>query len=99
MRQAVNYAIDKQALVRHVLQDTASVAAGPVPRAFAWAYDPTLQPYPYDPQRARALLAEAGVAPDTQVRLLVPSSGARILAPVQMAAAIQGDLAADVLPV
>ncbi len=99
VRQAVNYAIDKQALVRHVLQDTASVAAGPVPRAFAWAYDPTLQPYPYDPQRARALLAEAGVAPDTQVRLLVPSSGSGMLAPVQMAAAIQGDLAAAGLAV
>ena len=93
VRQAVNYAIDKQALVRHVLQDTASVAAGPVPRAFDWAYDDRLEPYPHDRERARKLLDEAGVTPGTVLRLLVPSSGSGMLAPVQMAAAIQGNLA------
>ncbi len=51
MRLAVNYAIDKRALVDHVLQNTATVAAGPVPRAFGWAYNDKLEPYPYDPER------------------------------------------------
>lgn len=94
VRQAVNYAVDKRALVTQVLQDTALVAAGPVPRAFAWAYDDALQPYPFDPARARALLREAGVAPGTELRLLAPTAGSGMLAPLQMAAAIQGDLAA-----
>jgi len=93
VRQAANYAIDKQALVEQVLQGTASVAAGPVPKAFGWAYDDTLEPYPYAPQRARALLREAGYDEGEELRLLVPSSGSGMLAPVQMATAIQGDLA------
>ncbi len=93
VRQAVNYAIDKRALVDHVLQNTATVAAGPVPRAFGWAYDDTVEPYPYDPEHARALLREAGFGAGVGVRLVVPTSGSGMLAPVQMAAAIQGNLA------
>jgi peptide/nickel transport system substrate-binding protein len=93
MRQAANYAIDKQALVEQVLQNTATVAAGPVPKAFGWAYDKQLQPYPNDPMRAKALLQEAGFGDGLKLRLLVPSSGSGMLAPVQMATAIQRDLA------
>lgn len=93
VRQAANYAIDKQALVEQVLQDTATVAAGPVPKAFGWAYDEQLEPNPYDPARARVLLQEAGYGDGVKLRLLVPSSGSGMLAPVQMATAIQGDLA------
>jgi peptide/nickel transport system substrate-binding protein len=93
VRQAANYAIDKQALVEQVLQDTATVASGPVPKAFGWAYDERLKPYPHDPQRARALLREAGYDEGANLRLLVPTSGSGMLAPVQMATAIQGDLA------
>jgi peptide/nickel transport system substrate-binding protein len=93
VRQAANYAIDKQALVEQVLQDTATVAAGPVPKAFGWAYDEHLEAYPYDPARAKALLQEAGFGDGVKLRLLVPSSGSGMLAPVQMATAIQGDLA------
>src|SRR5690625_3181254 len=59
-RQAVNYAIDKQTLVEDVLQGTADVASGPIAPAFAWAYNEDLVPYPYDPERARELLEEAG---------------------------------------
>ena len=92
VRQAFNYAVDKRALVEQVLQNTATVAAGPVPEAFGWAYDEKTEPYPHDPERARSLLREAGVVGLT-VRLLAPTSGSGMLAPVQMAAAIQGDLA------
>ena len=53
MRQAVNYAIDKETLVNDVLQGTATVATGPTPAAFSWAYNEDLEPYPYDPDRAR----------------------------------------------
>ncbi len=93
VRQAVNYAIDKRALVENVLQRTATVAAGPVPKAFGWAYDERIEPYPHDPERARSLLREAGLGGRVTVRLLAPTSGSGMLAPVQMAAAIQGDLA------
>lgn len=93
VRQAVNHALDKEALVRDLLQGTAVVAAGPVAEAFSWAHDPDLKPYPHDPERARALLKEAGVVEGTPLTLLAPRGGSGMLAPMAMAAAIQGDLA------
>jgi peptide/nickel transport system substrate-binding protein len=92
-RQAVNYAIDKRGLVENVLRNTATVAAGPVPKAFGWAYNEAVEPYPHDPERAKGLLRQAGFGDGIVVRLLAPTSGSGMLAPVQMAAAIQGDLA------
>jgi peptide/nickel transport system substrate-binding protein len=59
VRRAINLAIDKAAIVRTILQGKAFVAAGVFPPSHA-AYDPTLKGYGYDPDRARALLAQAG---------------------------------------
>jgi peptide/nickel transport system substrate-binding protein len=93
VRQAANYAINKTALVEEVLEGTAEVAAGPTPPAFAWAYNEDLEPYPYDPDRARALLAEAGVE-NTAVTFYVTEGGSGMLDPVAMGTAIQADLEA-----
>lgn len=92
VRRAVNYAVNKRAIVRDVLQGTAHVAAGPVAAAFGAAAG-DVKPYPYDPARARALLAEA--RPSTRkLLMLAPQTGAGMLAPMEMATAIQADLAA-----
>jgi peptide/nickel transport system substrate-binding protein len=91
-RQAVNYAINKDALVNNVLQGTALVAAGPTPPAFAWAYDKALKPYPHDPEKAKALLAEAG-AEGAELTFYVTDGGSGMLEPVTMGTAIQADLA------
>ena len=93
VRQAVNYAVDKQALVARVLQHTATVAAGPIASAFG-ASAGGVEPYPYDPARARRLLREANVKLDRPLTLAAPQSGSGMLAPVQMATAIQADLEA-----
>ena len=93
VRQAVNYAVNKESLVENVLQGTASVSAGPIPSAFNWAYNEEVQPYPYDPERARQLLAEAG-AEGAEVTFLVTEGGSGMLDPVPMGTAIQADLAA-----
>ena len=93
VRQAANYAINKQALVNEVLEGTAEVAAGPTPPAFSWAYNDKLQPYPYDPEKAKALLAEAG-QPNPKVTFFVTEGGSGMLDPVAMGTAIQADLAA-----
>nr|WP_245195804.1 ABC transporter substrate-binding protein [Aureimonas populi] len=93
VRQVVNLAVDKQSLVDNVLQGTASVAAGPIPPAFDWAYNPDVAPWPHDPERARQLLAEAG-AEGASLRFLVTEGGSGMLDPVPMATAIQADLAA-----
>jgi hypothetical protein len=91
VRQAANYAINKEAIVNDVLEGTADVAAGPTPPAFAWAYNEELEPYPYDPDRARALLAEAG-AEGAELTFYVTEGGSGMLDPVPMGTAIQADL-------
>ena len=92
VRQAINYAIDKQTLVEDILQGTAEVASGPTPPAFSWAYNDALQPYPYDPEKAKALLEEAGHA-GASLTFYVTEGGSGMLDPVPMGAAIQADLA------
>ena len=91
VRQAANYAIDKGALVNDVLEGTADIAAGPIPPAFAWAHNEGVEPYPHDPERARELLAEAGVE-NPEVTFYVTEGGSGMLDPVPMATAIQADL-------
>lgn len=93
VRQAANYAVNKEALVNEVLEGTAEVAAGPTPPAFDWAYNETLEPYPYDPEKARELLAEAGVE-NPSVTFYVTEGGSGMLDPIAMGTAIQADLAA-----
>jgi len=59
VRHAVNHAINREALVRYVLDGVGEPAAGLFPPLAFWA-DKGIRGYPYDPQRARSLLAEAG---------------------------------------
>jgi peptide/nickel transport system substrate-binding protein len=91
-RRAVNHAVDRVSIARHVLQETASVPAGPIPSAFGAAAG-NVRPYRHDPALARQLLAEAGVG-GQRLLLLVPEGGSGMLAPVAMATAIQADLEA-----
>lgn len=93
VRQAVNYAVNKQSLVDNVLQGSAGVADGPIPGAFSWAANPHVKPYPYDPDKARALLKAAG-AEGATVTFYVTEGGSGMLDPVPMATAIQADLKA-----
>lgn len=93
VRQAANYAINKEAIVNDVLEGTADVAAGPTPPAFAWAYNSSLEAYPYDPDKARELLAEAG-AEGAELTFFVTEGGSGMLDPIAMGTAIQADLAA-----
>ncbi len=93
VRQAANYAINKSAIVDDVLEGTAAVAAGPTPPAFAWAYNESLEPYPYDPEKAKALLKEAG-AEGAELTFYVTEGGSGMLDPVAMGTAIQADLQA-----
>ena len=93
MRQAVNYAVNKKAIADNLLRGTAQVAAGPTPPAFAWAYNDALTPYPYDPEKAKGLIKEAGYDGKPLI-LYVTEGGSGMLDPVPMGTAIQADLAA-----
>jgi peptide/nickel transport system substrate-binding protein len=93
VRQALNYAVNKEAIVRDVLKGTGSLSAGPVlPKT--WGADAGLKPYPYDPERARKLLAEAGYPGGFSTTLWVPESGSGMQSPVAMSTVIQSNLKA-----
>ncbi len=62
VRRAVAFAIDKAALIRKLTFGAGSIASADLPD-FMWAHDPSLRPIRFDPERARALLREAGYAP------------------------------------
>jgi len=59
VREAMNFAIDRKFLCEVILEGRAVPAKGVLPPGME-AFNPELQGYRYDPERARALLAEAG---------------------------------------
>lgn len=93
IRQAVNYAINKQAIVDYILQGTGVLAKNLLPPV-VWSYTDDVQDYSYDPEKAKELLAEADMPDGFEVDFYVPESGSGMQQPVTMATAIQSDLAA-----
>ncbi|GAB6145250.1 ABC transporter substrate-binding protein [Desulfocicer niacini] len=61
IRMALNYAIDRKEIVEVVLSGIGgTVGSGIFPNVLPW-HNQSLSPYPYDPEKAKALLRQAGV--------------------------------------
>ncbi|MFH2203910.1 MAG: ABC transporter substrate-binding protein [Elusimicrobiota bacterium] len=82
IRQALNYATDRKALIRYdLLGNGTPIATLSMPGEEG--HNPDLEPYPYDPRKAAALLAEAGHADGIKLTAMVLEGAertARILA-------------------
>lgn len=61
VRQAMNYAIDRDEIVAGVYGAAGKPAKNPLPPTM-WSYNDDIEAYPYDLEKAKALLAEAGYA-------------------------------------
>ncbi|RBO86174.1 ABC transporter substrate-binding protein [Marinomonas aquiplantarum] len=59
VRQALNLATDKSAIIDAVFQGAGKAAKNPIPPTM-WSYNNNIVDYPYDPVKAKKLLAEAG---------------------------------------
>jgi len=59
VRQAINMALDKKAILDAVYQGAGQPAKNLIPPTM-WAYNNDVQDYPHDPEAAKKLLAEAG---------------------------------------
>ena len=59
VRQAISYAINKKEIIEGVLLGLGKEATGPY-KPGTWPYNPNVKRYPYDPQKAKELLEEAG---------------------------------------
>jgi len=89
VRQALNYAVDKEAIVEFVLGGAGRVSdAAIAPGVFG--YTPT-GVYEYNPERARELLAEAGFPNGMDITLHSPTG--RYMQDIQIAEAVQSYLA------
>lgn len=60
VRQALNYAVDKNAIVEGLMKGYAT-PTGQLVAANGTGHDPSIQPYPYDAARARKMLEGANV--------------------------------------
>ena len=72
VREALNLAVDREAFLGTILPEGTLLATAVVPPSTT-GYDESLTPYPYDPERARELLAEAkadGVPVDAEITLI-----------------------------
>lgn len=62
VRQALNYAVDKEALASALFEGQAQVEQGQLLGPTYFGFNDAVSAYPYDPERAKALLEEAGAA-------------------------------------
>ncbi|MCG7599945.1 ABC transporter substrate-binding protein [Halomonas sp. McH1-25] len=87
VRQAINMAINKERIIR-VINGRATPANQPLPPAMP-GYDESYEGYPYDPEKAKALLAEAGFPNGFETEMFVANTTPQ----PRIAQAIQQDLA------
>ncbi|MEI6096937.1 MAG: ABC transporter substrate-binding protein [Alphaproteobacteria bacterium] len=73
VRQAINYAVDRDLVVSKLLKNKAFKATGWLPST-STAFDASRAPYAFDPARAKALLAEAGLADGFTLEVMVTDS-------------------------
>jgi len=91
VRQAFNYAVDKKAIVKKILFDTAAPMDGPVsPKLFG--YVKMAKQYDYDPDKAKQLLKEANFDFSKTVSMRTPNG--RYLFDKQVSEAVQAYLQA-----
>jgi peptide/nickel transport system substrate-binding protein len=73
LRQAANFAINREDLIRYAAKGNGVVIPALVP-VQGFGYDPTLAPYPFDPGKARHLLQEAGYPDGMSITLIAPQA-------------------------
>ena len=88
VRQAVAHAVDRDAIVQAILGNTGETAQNFLPPVI-WGYTDEVAQYPFDPERAQALLAEAGYPDGFEVDFWVPESGSGMQQPVAIATVVQ----------
>jgi peptide/nickel transport system substrate-binding protein len=90
VRQALNYAVDKRGVITRILLGYGVQRAATTSPSIA-GYVPDLKPYPYDPEKAKQLLREAGHPNGFEFTLAAPRG--RYLKDAEIAEAVAGQLA------
>jgi peptide/nickel transport system substrate-binding protein len=91
VRQALNLAVDKETILATLLGGHGRVLDGQILTQETLGYNPDLEPFPYDPDRARELLTEAGYPDGFDLDFIAPQG--RYLKDKEMAEAVTAQLA------
>lgn len=91
-RKAMNHAVNVQQLIDQVLNGLGNPRNQPIPKGYV-GFNPDIEPYPYDPDKAEQLVEESGFA-GAEIELHTPVG--RYLKDVEVAQAIAGQI--DKLP-
>lgn len=95
VRQALNYAVDKESLIRDILGGAGEISYSPLSRQFGDFYaGDKVTHYDYNPQKAKDLLAEAGVGSGFEMPIYCPTSRQGQQKPLEMLQFIQANWAA-----
>jgi peptide/nickel transport system substrate-binding protein len=89
VRQAANYAVDKDAMAKALFEGAADVAPGQVLTPNHFGFNPNLKPYPFDPNKAKELLQQAG---KTSVEFELVGESGRWLKDKEFTEAVAGQL-------
>jgi peptide/nickel transport system substrate-binding protein len=73
IRQALNHAVNKESIVTNLLRGFGVVAKAQVVGPVFFGYNPNLQPYAFDQEKAKQLLAEAGYPHGFSLDLFTPA--------------------------
>ena len=90
VRQAINYAVDKDVIIESILDGFGKKLEGQVLSEEYWGYQAALEAYPYDPAKAKELLAEAGYPDGFDLRIVSPRG--RYMMDAEISQAVAGQL-------
>jgi peptide/nickel transport system substrate-binding protein len=92
VRQAANYAINRDKMVKDILNGTGAPALQYAPKSDP-GYEEDLNTYSYDPAKAKKLLKQAGYPKGFSTTVVFPTSGSGNMVPIPMNELLQSDLA------
>jgi len=92
IREAIGYALNREEIIRYVLGNAARPASSFLLPPTHWAGHPGLPTYPYNPDKARTLLAQAGFTAENPLQLSYKTSSDPFR--IRIATVIQQQLAA-----
>jgi len=90
VRQALNYAVDVDAIIKDLLLGLATRTPAPITKEYV-GFDPSIKPYPHDLAKAKQLLAAAGYPNGFDTSLNTPAG--RYIKDKEVAEALAGQLA------